>query len=108
LIAQKLTPYISDPQVTVIVQEVKSQTYTIVGKVVHPGQFALGKPTTVLEAIAIAGGFLDFAKENKIVVIRRWGDGSSMRIPFDYKRVITGKGPDANIDLRNGDTIIVP
>lgn len=108
LIGQKLSVYISDPQVAVIVQEVKSRTYTIVGKVGKPGSYELGKPTTVLEAIAIAGGLLDFAKANKIFVMRRWGDGSSIKIPFDYKKVIKGRGPDANVELRNGDTIVVP
>ncbi len=108
LLAQRLKEYIDNPQVTVIVQEVKSRTYTIVGKVAKPGSFPLAKPTTVLDAIAMAGGFLDFAKSNKILVIRRWGDGSTIRIPFDYKKAIKGKGTDENIDLRNGDTIVVP
>jgi polysaccharide export outer membrane protein len=68
----------------------------------------LGKPTTVLEAIAIAGGFLDFAKTNKIYVIRRMDDGSTKRLPFDYKKVINGRDPDENVILKNGDTIVVP
>jgi polysaccharide export outer membrane protein len=108
LIAQKLSPYVSKPQVTVIVTEVKSRTYTIVGKIAHPGSFELGKPTTVLEATAIAGGFLDFAKVNKIYVIRRLEDGSQTRLPFDYKKVIGGRKADENIDLKGGDIIVVP
>ena len=108
LIAQKLSPYISKPQVTVIVSEVKSRTYTVVGKIAKPGSFQLEKPTTVLDAIAIAGGFLDFAKVSKIYVIRRLGDGSQTRLPFDYKKVINGQKADENIDLKSGDTIVVP
>lgn len=108
LIGQKLSEFISNPQVTVIVQEVRSRTYTIVGKVGKPGSYELGKPTTVLEAIAIAGGLLDFAKGNKIYIMRRWADGSTIKIPFNYKKVIKGQGPDSNVDLRNGDTIVVP
>jgi len=69
----------------------------------------LGKPTTVLEAIAIAGGFVEFAKVNKVYVIRRMEDGSRTRLPFDYNKVIKGRvGPDENIDLMSGDTIVVP
>jgi polysaccharide export outer membrane protein len=108
LIAQKLGPYISKPQVTVIVTEVKSRTYTVVGKIAHPGSFEFGKPTTILDAIAIAGGFLDFARTNKIYVIRRAEDGSQTRLPFDYKKVINGQKADENIDLKNGDTVVVP
>ena len=108
MVTQRLKEYISDPEVTVIVQQVKSRTYVIVGKVTHPGSYELGKPTTVLEAIAVAGGFLDFAKPNKAYVIRRAADGSTERLPFDYKRVIDGRNLDQNVDLKSGDTIVVP
>ena len=108
LVAQRLKEYISSPEVTVTVQEVNSRRYVIVGKVTHPGSYELGKPTTVLEAIAMAGGFLDFAKVNKVFIIRRREDGSRIRLPFDYKNVINGRGPDENVELKNGDTIVVP
>ena len=108
LVTKRLKDYVSDPEVTVIVQEVKSQTYIVVGKVVKPGSFDLGKPTTVLEAIAIAGGFLDFAKTNKVYVLRRQEDGTQIRLPFDYKKVINQHASGENVDLKNGDTIVVP
>jgi polysaccharide export outer membrane protein len=108
LIAQRLTEYVSKPQVTVIVQEVKSQTYVIVGKVVKPGAYELGKPTTVLEAIAIAGGFLDFAKVSKVNIIRRLAGGPSETLHFDYKKVVKGQNPEQNVELKSGDTIVVP
>jgi polysaccharide export outer membrane protein len=108
LIAQRLTEYISNPRVTVIVQDVKSHTYVIMGKVAKPGSYPLGKPTTVLEAIAVAGGFLDFAKVSKINIIRRPEGGPSETLHFDYKQAIKGKNPDQNVGLKNGDTIVVP
>ena len=108
LIGQRLAEYISSPQVAVIVQEVKSQTYVVVGKVTKPGSFGLGKPTTVLEAIAIAGGMLDFAKANKIRIIRRREGGQSETLYFDYNKVIKGKNAEQNVELQNGDTIVVP
>jgi polysaccharide export outer membrane protein len=108
LIAQRLTEYVSKPQVTVMVQEVKSQTYVIVGKIAKPGSYELGKPTTVLEAIAIAGGFLDFAKASKVNIIRRREGGPIETLHFDYKKVIKGQNAEQNVELRNGDTIVVP
>lgn len=108
LIGQRLAEYISSPQVTVMVQEVKSQTYVVVGKVTKTGSFELGKPTTVLEAIAIAGGFLDFAKTNKVKIIRRREGGQTETLYFDYNKVIKGKNTDQNVLLQNGDTIVVP
>jgi polysaccharide export outer membrane protein len=108
MVSQRLAEYISRPQVAVIVQEVKSQTYIIVGKVAHPGEYELGKPTTVLEAVAIAGGFLDFAKVSKVSIIRRRAGGSSETLHFDYKKVIKGRNPEQNVELKSRDTILVP
>jgi polysaccharide export outer membrane protein len=108
LIAQRLAEYVSKPLVTVIVQEVKSKTYVVVGKVAKPGAYELGKPTTVLEAIAIAGGFLDFAKVSKVNIIRRRDGGPSETLHFDYKKVIKGQNAEQNVELKSGDTIVVP
>ena len=108
LIVQRLADYISNPQVTVMVQEVKSQAYVIVGKVAKPGSYELGKPTTVLEAIAIAGGPQDFAKLSKINIIRPQPSGPAKTLHFDYKKVIKGRNLEQNVELRNGDTVVVP
>jgi polysaccharide biosynthesis/export protein len=108
IVAQKLKDYIANPQVNVIVQEVKSRSFNIVGKVLKPGSFDLAKPTSVLDAIALAGGFQDFAKLSKIYVLRRMPDGSQRMLPFNYKLVIKGKGLDENVELQSGDTVVVP
>lgn len=108
IVRNKLKAYISDPEVTVIVTEVKSRSYVVVGKISHPGSYDLTKPTTALQAIAIAGGFLDFAKETKVYILRRQDNGSTSRLPFNYKKVINQHATDENIELRNGDTIVVP
>ena len=108
MVAERLKEYISYPEVSVIVQEVKSRTFIVLGKVVKPGSYELGKPTTVLEAIAIAGGFLDFAKASKVYIIRPTGNGPSETLHFDYKKVIKGHNPEQNVELKSGDTIIVP
>jgi len=108
IVAERLKDYISKPEVAVIVQEVKSRTYVVLGKVTKPGSYELGRPTTVLEAIAIAGGFLDFAKPNKIYIIRPRGNSSSETLHFDYNRVIKGRNPEQNVELKTGDTIVVP
>ena len=108
IIAQKLKDYIENPQVNVIVQEVRSRSFNVVGKVLKPGSFDLAKPTAVLDAIALAGGLQDFAKVSKIYVLRRMPDGSQRMIPFNYKLVIKGKRLDENVELQSGDTVVVP
>jgi polysaccharide export outer membrane protein len=106
-IASKLKNYISEPEVTVIVQQVNSQKFNILGQVARPGAYVIANSPTVLDAIALAGGFRDFAKQKSIYVLRQGPDGES-RLPFNYKEVVHGKNMAQNIKLQPRDTIIVP
>ncbi len=106
-IASRLKNYISEPEVTVMVQQVNSQKFNILGQVVKPGSYMVVNSLTVLDAIALAGGFRDFAKQKSIYVLRQGPTGES-RIPFNYKEVSQGKNMTQNIKLQPGDTIIVP
>ena len=107
-ITARLSTYLTSPSVTVVVTQVNSQKFNILGRVAKPGSYSLSATTTVLDAIAIAGGFLDFAKEKNIYVLRRDSRGSDSRIAFNYKNVIRGDHPEQNITLLPNDTIIVP
>jgi polysaccharide biosynthesis/export protein len=107
-IASKLGSYISDPEVTVIVQEIKSKRFNILGMVVRPGSYPLASSATVLDAIALAGGFRDFAKQKSIYVLRHNPQGGESRLPFNYKDVIKGKNGTQNIALKPGDTVVIP
>jgi len=107
-ITQQLQNYVSSPEVSVIVQEVKSEKVNVVGRVVKPGSYSLSKPTTVLDAVVMAGGFRDFAKEKKIYVLRVNKDGNPDRLPFNYKDVIKGKNLSQNVLLEPHDTVVVP
>jgi len=107
-IEKNLEAYMSHPEVTVIVQEAKSQRFNIVGEVQRPGSYNLGTPMTVLDAIAVAGGFKDFAKTSKVYVLRSSRDGTQERLPFNYKKVIRGRHSEQNVALQAHDTIVVP
>jgi polysaccharide export outer membrane protein len=107
-IAAKLKNYIAEPEVTVIVQQVNSQKFNILGMVNKPGSYPIANSPTVLDAIAIAGGFRDFAKQKAIYVLRQNSDGTQKRIPFNYKEVVKGKNADQNVKLLPRDTIVVP
>ena len=104
----KLKDFVSEPEVTVIVQEIKSQKFNVLGMVMKPGSYALTNPTTVLDAIAQAGGFRDFAKQKAIYVLRQAPDGSQARLPFNYKEVVKGQKSAQNVILQPNDTIVVP
>lgn len=107
-IRQKLLAYLSDPEVSVIVQEAKSQKFNILGEIERPGSYVLSRSMTVLDAIAVAGGFRDFAKTSKIYVLRINADGSRACIPFNYKEVIKGRNLPQNVELEARDTVVVP
>ena len=107
-IAARLKSYIDEPEVTVIVQQINSQKFNILGMVSRPGSFPIASAATVLDAIALAGGFRDFAKQKSIYVLRQNSDGSQTRIPFNYKQVVKGQNPAQNIKLQPRDTIVVP
>jgi polysaccharide export outer membrane protein len=107
-IQQGLKAYVSVPEVTVTVQEVKSLKFNIVGQIMKPGSYPLSESTTVLDAIAQAGGVGIYAKSNSIYVLRLRADGSSVQLPFHYKQVLKGSNLSQNIKLQPRDTIVVP
>jgi polysaccharide biosynthesis/export protein len=107
-IASKLRSFLTNPEVTVMVLQMNSQKFNILGRVAKPGSYPLSAATTVLDAIAEAGGFLDFAKQKDIYVLRQKPGGGETRIAFNYKDVIHGKHSDENVRLQPHDTIVVP
>src|SRR5262249_4367473 len=107
-LAEKLKSYVENPEVTVIVQEVRSLKFNVIGEVLRPGTYPLTKSLTVLDGLAAAGGFRDVAKLSKVVVVREQADGHSSKNPFNYKDVIKGKKSEQNIALQSRDTIVVP
>jgi polysaccharide export outer membrane protein len=107
-LAQELDAYVRKPQVTVIVREVNSHKFYIIGQIERPGTYALSARMTVLDALATAGGFRDFAKVQQIYLLRLRPDGSRTRLHFDYKAAVNGKTWYRDIELQIGDTVVVP
>jgi polysaccharide export outer membrane protein len=107
-ISAKLQSFVNAPEVTVIVEQVNSKKFNIVGEVMKPGSYSLALAPTVMDAIANAGGFRDFAKKTGVYILRRSPDGSQTKIGFNYKEFIKGKNPGQNVKLESNDTIIVP
>jgi len=107
-ITEKLKGFISVPEVTVIVQQVNSRKYNVLGEVGKPGSYSLTTTTTIMDAIAAAGGFRDFAKKTGVYVLRKTPDGQESRLKFNYKDFIKGKDVAQNIKIEPNDTVIVP
>ncbi len=97
------------PEVSVIVTDAKSRVIYLLGQVARPGSYPLGPNATVIQVIAQAGGFTQFADRNGIVVIRRaTRDAKEQRIEVSYRAILNGQSTKGDIALQAGDTIIVP
>jgi len=107
-IRTKLQTLMQNPQVTVMVQEVRSQRFSIMGEVNRPGAYPLNGKMSVLEAIAAAGGLRDFAKTKKMYILRRANDGTTTRVKVNYKGLMEGKLDDPAMTLQPRDTVVVP
>jgi polysaccharide biosynthesis/export protein len=104
VLTRKLAEYIPSPEVSVIVSDIRSIKISVIGEVARPGRFELKSSVTVLDALALAGGFTQFASRSRIVVLR--AEGSTMkRIPFNYNKVAAEQ---ENFSVRNGDIVLVP
>ncbi len=102
---QALSEYVKQPEITVEVIQVNSKSYSITGGVNRPGRYPLVVAKTVFEAVNDAGGFRDFADQKHIKIIRKGRTGKPLE--FNYKEFVSGKHPERNIVLENGDTILV-
>ena len=99
--------FVEEPTVTVVVKAINSRKVFITGQVNTPGPYALAGPMTVLQLIAMSGGVMEYAKKNKVVVVRKEA-GKDVTYPFNYEDVMEGKKLQQNIELKPGDTVIVP
>lgn len=106
-IAEKLKPYLPDPQVSVVIASIAGNQAHVLGKVMKPGQVMMTGPMTVLDALSIAGGLDKFADRGGIKVIRNTPQGQKA-IPVYYDHLIRGERLESNITLNPGDTIVVP
>lgn len=106
-IAAKLTKYVPDPVVTVIVKQSLGNQIFVIGKVNKPGSFPAMRNMDVMQALSIAGGPTPFASLNKIKILRRV-NGELKAIPFKYSKVEKGEHLEQNIILQGGDTVVVP
>ncbi len=107
-ITASLRSYITDPQVSVIVQEIRSLKFNVLGQVNKPGAYSLNTGMTIVDAVAAAGGFRDFAKKKGIYVLRTSPTGEESKLSFNYQDFIKGKNPQQNAVLKPHDTVVVP
>jgi polysaccharide biosynthesis/export protein len=104
---EKLKPYVQEPKVTVIVREVNSSRVFVTGEVRTPGSYPLRGRVSALQAIALAGGFTDFADRDGVVIVRRGNEGGSFAVRYsDW--IADSENDRKEVVLMPGDTVVVP
>jgi polysaccharide export outer membrane protein len=114
LIQKAAREYVTDASVTVVVRQINSRRVFITGEVARPGVYPLASSMTVMQLIALAGGLTEFADGKHIVIMRAGSDaairpaGERVSLAFNYNEVAERRNLKQNIELRPGDTVVVP
>jgi polysaccharide export outer membrane protein len=104
---KKLSRYVPDLSLSVLVHQVNSMMVYVIGRVNNPGRFILNSNVDVMQALAMAGGLNPFAEQGNVKVFRETPGGKKI-FDFDYNDVANGKKLGQNIMLKRGDIIVVP
>ena len=99
-LTKQMATFVQNPDVSVVVREIRSQKISVIGQVKTPGRYDLKGPATVLDALALAGGFTEFASRKNITILR-----AAERIRFNYDAAIS-RGE--NFNIKAGDIVVVP
>jgi polysaccharide export outer membrane protein len=106
-VTKKLSDYVPDATVTVILKSFSSLHAYVIGKVKNAGMYPITLDTNVMQILSMAGGLNAYASENNINILRQV-NGGSVKIPFSYGDVLKGRNLDQNITLQRGDVVVVP
>ena len=106
-VTQKISEFMPDATVTVMIIAFNSLKSYVIGKVNKPGVFPITLDTNVMQVLAMAGGLNPFASEKKIHILRK-ANNKTVKLPFNYKELLKGENLEQNIILQRGDVIVVP
>ena len=104
---KKLVEYVPNPEVSVIIVEIHNFKVSVIGEVPKPGRYELKSATTVLDVLALAGGFNQFSARARLFILRPTGK-TMTKVPFNYNKAVTTEGEQENFYLRPGDIVVVP
>jgi polysaccharide export outer membrane protein len=103
---KRISRYVPEPDLTIIVQQVNSMVVYVIGKVNRPGHIPLNRNISVLQALSMAGGLNIFADQQDLQIVRK-SEAGTMIIPFNYKAVTEDNMMEGNIQLQRGDVVVV-
>lgn len=108
-LTKKLKEYVQNPVVAISVRDVNSYNIFMLGEVVKPGKYPLKSKTTLLQGITMAGGFTPIAARNQVVIFRFGENGTGTKtLTASYDDIVLRGGVSQNLELKAGDTVVVP
>jgi len=107
-IAKKAGERLRDPQVNVLLRDYQKPYFVVAGEVEHPGRFDMRGSITVVEAIAMSGGFKDSAKHTQVILLRKADAGHAQVRMLDLRKLMSEKGISEDIEVKTGDMLVVP
>jgi polysaccharide export outer membrane protein len=108
-LTRKLKEYVQNPVVAISVRDVNSYNIFMLGELVKPGKYPLKSKTTLLQGITMAGGFTALAARNQVVIFRFSENGTGTRtLTASYDDIVLRGGVSQNLELKAGDTVVVP
>ncbi len=111
LILTQLQTRLKEPEITLTLQEFVRPSYVVGGEVTNPGRFELHGETTVVEAIAMAGGFKPgFAKHSQVILYRRINSDTAQTRILNIKKLTNPAHPhlEESMALQPGDLLLIP
>ncbi len=99
---------LNDPEITVLLKEYVKPYFTVAGEVAHPGRVDMHGPVTLVEGIALGGGFKDSAKRTQVVLLRKASSELAEVKVFDVRKLMSPQGLSEDVPLRAGDVVVVP
>jgi len=110
VITRRLAEYVQNPEVTVIVTSIspRGRHFLVLGQVTSPGTYPMEEGITVLEAVAIAGGYTEAAALQKATITRKFETETPKVIKVNLKKAITVGGKNRDLTLQPGDVVYLP
>ncbi len=106
-LTEKLTEYIAEPVVNIVVKSAAGNAVYVTGQVKTPGKYVMVEPMHVVQALSLAGGLTAFADQDDIIILRKNSTGGES-IRFEYSDLEDSKGLDKKYFLKSGDVVVVP
>ena len=106
-VIERANRFVDDPRANILVKEINSRNVYIIGQVAKQGSYPLIGPTSVLQLIATAGGVTEYASGDNAFILRNTA-GRQMSIRFNYKSALKGQRLGQIVELKAGDTVVVP